>query len=75
MLGTTAKSGTEVCVKATSAAGDISLIGFLTRFVKGARTTMMNRISGRAAAGGSLTKQTDTEMVYGKVKRGRSCAT
>ena len=27
-----------------------------------------------AAAGGSLTKQTDTEMVHGKVMRGRSCA-
>ena len=28
-----------------------------------------------AATGGSLTKQSDTEMVHGRVKRGRSFAT
>ena len=76
-VGTIAKSGTKAFVKATSAGGDISMIGqigvaFYPVYL--VSNQVREQHIRESAAGGSSSEQTDTEMVHGKVKRGRSFA-
>ena len=75
-----AKSGTKAFVKATSAGGDIPMIGqfgagFCPVYLVSYKNNDDEQHFWETAAGGCFTGQEDTEMVHGKVERGRSFAT